>query len=378
MNKYFIAVLIACCGFMFSCNQEEMTSQPSDARLQALPLQAIDPLDNPTNADKVELGRALFWDPILSGNKDVACVSCHHPKNDYAEVTDLSLGVGGIGISPLRSGGVLVKRNSMSVLNTAFNGLTHTSSINPKKAPMFWDNRVSSLEDQSMEPILSAEEMRGNKISKEAIFDTVVNRLVNIPEYVDWFNRVFGVNGINTINIGKAIAAFERTLITPNTRFDQYMRGNADALTNQEKIGMNNFISAGCINCHNGPMFSDALMHVLTVPDNPKLKTSDNGDGKNLYAFRTGSLRQLSNTGPYMHNGVFNTLEDVLAFYDEASEDSQNPNVANNRRDPLLNQIEVDGNQAASIIAFIKSLSDTNFDKKEVKEVPSKLKPGGN
>ncbi len=361
-----------------SCNQDVFINPENEPRLQALPLTPADPADNVSSPDKIELGRALFWDPILSGNKDVACASCHHPANDYAEVSDLSLGVGAKGISPMRSGGTLVKRNSMMILNSAYNGLTHEANIDPKNAPMFWDSRILSLENQAIEPILSAEEMRGTSISEEAIIDTVIHRLNKISEYKTWFTNVFGATGITKENIGKAIAAFERTLVTPNTRFDQYMRGNQAALTTLELQGLNNFIDAGCINCHNGPLFSDGKMHVMSIPDNKKLSVSDNGDGKNLYAFRTGTLRQLSKTGPYMHNGVFARLEDVLAFYDDIVDGSQNPNVPNNRLDPLLNEVDVDDNQVTSIIAFIKTLSDDNFDKKVPATVPSKLKPGGN
>ncbi len=119
-------------------------------------------------------------------------------------------------------------------------------------------------------------------------------------------------------NLGRALAAFQRTLVASNTPFDRYMRGDTTALSPEQVRGMERFQSVGCINCHNGPMFSDFATHVLAVPDNPKLPESDSGVNK-TYAFRTPSLRNLSVTAPYMHNGVFATLPDVVNFYQRIS-----------------------------------------------------------
>ncbi|WP_298427286.1 cytochrome c peroxidase [uncultured Kordia sp.] len=338
-----------------------------DNRIGALPETVIDPADNPRTPEKVALGRMLFWDPVLSGNNDVACVTCHHPNNDYAERLDLSIGVGGHGLSFNRSGDILVKRNAPTILNTAFNGIDEGYLYDPANTVMFWDNRSKSLEEQSLEPIKSMEEMRGNVYTADVAIAVVSSRLNAIPEYVTMFNNVFGEGTvIDGDKIGKAIAAFERTLIANNSRFDQYVEGDETALNAQELRGMNAFVSANCVACHNGPMFSDYELHDLGVPNNSKLEQIDEGvNGK----FRTASLRNLPKTGPYMHNGVFKTLTDVVNFYDNFE-----------RNDADAQQIDFDNNPdtVAAIVAFLKALSDSEFDKTIPESVPSGLPVGGN
>ena len=140
---------------------------------------------------KFELGQALFWDPILSGAKDIACASCHHPDFGYADGRQLSSGVDGIGLGPDRLNGVLVKRNAPTVLNTGFNGIDILGNYDPNTSPMFWDNRASGLEEQALLPVLSKEEMRGAIIAEMDILDTVVQRLTTIEAYHDLFERAF-------------------------------------------------------------------------------------------------------------------------------------------------------------------------------------------
>ncbi|MCA9586737.1 MAG: cytochrome-c peroxidase, partial [Myxococcales bacterium] len=128
-----------------------------------MPSSVVDPVDNPTSPAKVALGRQLFWDPILSGDRDVACASCHHPSLAYADARRLSIGVGGIGLGRARNatGGAetITTRNAMTILDAAFNGTVTGAACDPTTAPMFWDSRVASLEEQARGPILSAGEM---------------------------------------------------------------------------------------------------------------------------------------------------------------------------------------------------------------------------
>ena len=137
------------------------------ALISALPQTVKAPADNPQTPKKVALGRLLFWDPILSGKKDVACATCHHPRLGYAEDLDISIGVNGVGLGARRRfapGNTIpfVKRNSQTILNTAFNGIDQSGQYDPAAAPMFWDLRAKSLETQALEPIKSFEEMRGD------------------------------------------------------------------------------------------------------------------------------------------------------------------------------------------------------------------------
>src|SRR5579863_10239244 len=267
--------------------------------ISALPQAVKTPPDNPPSSDKAALGRLLFWDPILSGNKDVACASCHHPRFGYADHRDLSIGVNGVGLGEDRRFASpntipFVKRNSPTLLNVAFNGIDEAGRYDPAAAPLFWDMRVVSLETQALEPIKAFEEMRGNASEADKAVDGVVARLKAIPEYRALFAKAFGgTNSVTAGNLAKALATFERTLLANNSPFDRYMRGDRTAMTTAQIAGMQRFESTGCTNCHNGPMFSDYKPHVLGVPDNPKLAESDRGIAGAPYAFRTASLRNL-------------------------------------------------------------------------------------
>lgn len=349
---------------------------------RALPQEVRHPATNPSDARRVELGRLLFWDPILSGRKDVACATCHHPDFGYAENLDVSIGVNGLGLGSARRFDApntipFVKRNSQPILNVAFNGIDPSGQYDPAKAPMFWDLRVASLETQALEPIKSFEEMRGDAYGEAEALDAVTAKLAGIAEYRTLFTRAFGGRQpVTAENVGKALAAFQRTLNANNSPFDRYMRGDLTAMTPDQVRGMEQFDRAGCANCHSGPMFSDFKPHVLGVPDNAKLTVSDAGMAGS-YAFRTPSLRNLRYTAPYMHSGTFQTLQDVLGFYRAGRRRPQNPNVRRDQLDPLLGQVNV-GRGNFDIIAFLNALNDDGFDKQIPSRVPSGLTPGGN
>jgi cytochrome c peroxidase len=337
----------------------------TQTQLAPLPQDVRSPADNPTTPEKVELGRLLFWDPILSGHKDVACASCHHPDFGYAENLDISIGAHGVGLGAARRFDTtaqrpFVKRNSQTVLNVAFNGIDPSGTYSPATAPMFWDVRVKGLEAKAL--------------------DAVVARLQGIAEYRTRFTRVFGgASAMTAANLGKAIAAFERTLVTSSAPFDRYMRGDTSAMTPLQVRGMQRFQRIGCANCHLGPMFSDFKVHTLGVPDNGKLPASDAGvDAR--YQFRTASLRNLVDTAPYMHSGTLRTLDDVIEFYDDVNGGrrgrTRNPQVSRQDLDPLLRRLNVNGGRR-DLVAFLEALSDTDFDRRTPDRVPSGLAVGG-
>lgn len=363
----------------------------------ALPAVVPAPPDNPTTPARVALGRLLFWDPILSGPRDVACATCHHPDFGYAEPLDLSIGAGGVGLgsdrvfgpdSPVR----LVKRNSQTILNAAFNGLDSSGHVDPAAAPMFWDARVQSLEQQALEPIRTLEEMRGDTYPADRAVTEVVARLAANAEYRTLFAEAFGTRpAVTEANLGRALAAFQRTLVATDTPFDRYMRGDTTAMTARQISGMNRFEAIGCGNCHSGPMFSDFKAHVLAVPDNPRLPATDAGIG-NTYAFRTPSLRNLASTAPYMHNGVFVSLDDVVDFYNRISRGGRgggrggrrgggaiNTNLSRDQIDPLARQLSMrgGGRRQNDVIAFLGALNDDAFDRTIPDRVPSGLTVGG-
>lgn len=210
-TRYFILILF----YITSCNKDEGIFVPIDERIGALPEFVINPIDNPTTPEKVELGKKLFQDPVLSGNFDVSCATCHHPDKGWGDNLARSIGVGGTGLGELRTGGEIVDRNANTIINSAFNGIDVNGNYDPSNTVMFWDNRALSLEEQSLIPIKSMPEMRGNAYSEEDAISVVSQRLENIPEYVNMFNNAFGTTTIiDGDKISKAIAAYERTIIT--------------------------------------------------------------------------------------------------------------------------------------------------------------------
>ena len=356
----------------------------ADFPLSALPQTVAAPSDNQQTPAKEDLGRLLFWDPILSGNQEVACATCHHPRFGYAENLDISIGVDGAGLGSARrfvsqDPIPFVKRNSQTILNSAFNGIDPQGRYDPATAPMFWDVRAEGLEAQALLPIITFEEMRGHAYSEEDAVDGVVARLRAIPEYRDLFTAAFGDDAAVTgENLGRALAAFQRTLVANNAPFDRYMRGDSNAMTRAQIQGMRQFERVGCMNCHNGPMFSDYQVHVLGTQDNRKLSETDPGVVGQPYGFRTPSLRNLSYTAPYMHGGIFRTLDDVVDFYDDVGRsDVRNRNLQRDQIDPLLRRLDdVDDNER-EIIEFLDALNDDSFDKTIPAQVPSGLNPGG-
>ncbi|ODS82337.1 MAG: hypothetical protein ABS46_09310, partial [Cytophagaceae bacterium SCN 52-12] len=277
--------------FLWACTQEQKPAGKKKKRttetiaaLGALPLDVAHPPDNPTTPEKVGLGRLLFFDPILSGNKDVACATCHQPDFGYAEFLETSIGVNGRGVGSKRrflepNDIPFTKRNSQSILNTAFNGITNAGPYHPASAPMFWDLRARGLEEQALVPIRTLEEMRGHGYAEEDIIGEVVRRVAEIKAYVALFEKAFPgeEQPVNAGNMAKAIASFERTLTGGNTRFDRYMRGDSAALSASEKDGLNLFLSSGCAKCHSGPMFSDFKPHAIGAPDSDNHETPDAG-----------------------------------------------------------------------------------------------------
>ena len=386
MNKIsakYVCLFLATTVYFYACKTATDAGVVPAAANGDLSPKVLSPADNPLSADKIALGKALFWDPVLSGGKDVACATCHHPNSAYADGLDLSLGENAVGLGANRrflvpNDVARTKRNAQTVLNTAFNGMDIKGNYFPATAPMFWDSRSKSLEEQALGPIVSFEEMRGHAYAEAIALDSVVARLKKITEYQQLFQTAFGSNQITSANIAKAIGAFERTLIARNSPYDRYQKGDKTAMTAQQVQGMQAFRDEGCNRCHSGDMFSDYEMHVLSVPDNAKLATSDAGFN-NTYAFRTASLRNVALTAPYMHSGVFQNLTQVWNFYDNLSDGrAQNRNVAIARVDAKVKRGGLNNNTRDAIVAFLNALTDTNFDKSIPSSVPSKLNVGGN
>jgi cytochrome c peroxidase len=284
------------------------------------------PADNPQTADKVALGKLLFFDPRLSANNAIACATCHNATKGLSDGLPRSIGVKGE-----------LSRNAMTVWNVAYMHAIHSNG-----------QRVS-LEDQADQAIPG--------VAMGLPYPALFEKLGAVPDYRQRFGRVFP-DGLSEANIAKAIAAFERTLLTFNSPYDRYQAGDKSALTAEQKQGMDLFFSArtGCSSCHVAPLFTDNQWHNLGVPQvGPK--AVDNGrsdvthDAAELGAFKTLTLRNVELTAPYMHDGVFTTLDQVVAFY--VGGGGPGPT-----RSPLLKPLDLSAKEQKALVAFLRSLTD--------------------
>jgi cytochrome c peroxidase len=336
---------------------------PAGARGQALVVRPLGPLppvpvppDNPMTPAKVELGRLLFWDDRLSGDVSTPCGACHDPERGYGDGRDVSRGYPGTDHW----------RNSQTVLNAAY------------YQKLFWAGEVTSLEGQAVSAATGNVAGNGDPMMME-------ERLRQVPEYVRRFRQVFGTARPHIHHAWQAIAAFERTLVSnaDDVPFDRYAKGDRTALSPEARRGLALFQGkAGCLRCHHGPLASDESFHNLGLPGNSSFATdplrqitlrfqhASRGVPESVYRtadrdlglyyttkrdadrgkFRTPSLRELKYTAPYMHNGVFRTLEEVVDFYDAGG--GADPN-----KSPLVRRLGLTAEEKRELVAFLLSLS---------------------
>ena len=323
------------------------TGSPAD--IGPLPPVPI-PADNPMTPEKIELGKMLFFDYRLSGDGSRTCVHCHEPDQGWSFKDRQSPAY------PTQ----VERRASMTLIDVAYN------------KSLIWDGRASGLEKQALGPIQNPLHMNQN-------LDLLIERLNAIPDYVKRFRQVFGT-GPTPDAIGKAIAAFERTIVTSDSPFDRYAKGNRAALSASALKGLNLFGGkARCILCHNSPAFTDSGFHNLGVPEadflkDPRVLASLRFDAKRMGvpdyrslttdpgrylvtkldrdfgAFKTPTLRNVTSRTPYMHNGAFRTLPAVIAFYNKGGGDDP-------RKDPLVQPLSLTEAEAADLLAFVESLT---------------------
>lgn len=298
---------------------------------EALPAVAPAPADNPTTPARVELGAMLYHDPRFSETGTVSCASCHNVMEGGDDHRPTSIGVHGV------KGG----RNAPTVFNAAF------------LSAQFWDGRAATLEEQAKGPIVNPVEM-GMKDLQSAI-----DRIRAIPGYRPWFEKAFGAGDTVTIdNAAKAIAAYERTLITPNSPYDRYVKGEKAALSDAQQRGMEAFAATGCASCHSGPAFAGPPLPVGTpflqkfpsFADNPYVakydlmadagRASSTRQEADQHLWRVPTLRNLVYTAPYMHSGSVKTLDEQARVMAQTQ----------------LNR-ELTAAQAADIAAFLESLT---------------------
>ena len=304
-------------------------------------------LNGETTPEKAELGRMLFFDPVLSKNLDTSCATCHNPSLGFSDGLQTANGLDG---TPL-------PRNAMSLWNAGY------------ETALFWDGRAKTLEEQMSVPLHGENEMAGSD-------DEIITRLKEIPAYIDLFNKAYTgeADSVTVENVQSAIAAFERTLVSNNSPFDQYAAGQFDALTAQQRRGLNLFRSAAtrCFECHAAPTFSNDNFFVTGVPDTAG-QTHDMGraaiasDGKDG-AFKSPTLRNAALTAPYMHNGAFATLEEVIDFYSKGGGRDAGFEV-----DRQIVPFELIPQEKEDLVAFLYALTDESALPEVPKSVPSGL-----
>jgi cytochrome c peroxidase len=275
---------------------------------------------------KVELGKQLFFDGRLSKNNQVSCAYCHIPGAGFADPHPTSTGVHD----------QLGSRQAPTILNAAFNPV------------QFWDGRASSLEEQAMGPIQ-------NPIEMAETAEHLSAKLQAIPGYRRQFREVFGED-VSLPKIAHAIAAFERTLVSTNSPFDKYAEGDSKAMSEIAIQGLQLFKGkARCMLCHNGANFTDNQFHNLGVPQvGPQKEDSGRyqvtGQERDRGAFKTPTLRSVIETAPYMHDGVFLTLEDVVEFLDKGG--GANPHLS-----PLMKPLALTDGEKHALVAFLEALT---------------------
>lgn len=289
------------------------------------------PHDNPVTREKIELGRALFYEQRLSLDNSVSCASCH--KQEYA-FTDAGKPVS-IGVNKEQG-----TRNTPVIANTAY------------LSTLSYDGLSSSLEQQSMRAILNPLEMRADTA-------TMMQKLQQDSTYVRAFTRVFGsVQPVTAHNTVRAIATFMRTMLSGNSRYDRFVLGEKTVLNESEQRGKELFFSerTRCASCHTGPDFTDGKFHNTGlyrhyIDKGHYYATNKHSDvGK----FKTPSLRNIAITAPYMHDGTLNTLEEVMAHYNRGG----HPNI---NRDTLIHSLQLTDDETADIIHFMETLTDNTL-----------------
>lgn len=253
---------------------------------EPLPYLPLIPANNSMTQEKIDLGQMLFFEPRISSSGVISCASCHNPALGWTDRIDRAVGHGGqVGV-----------RNTPTVLNSGYLEV------------QFWDGREPDLEGQSLGPIQADVEM--NMTLEDAI-----QRLKEFEVYQERFAGAFpeDPDPIRAENVALSIAAFERTLNTPNSPFDRFLRGDAQAITEEQIAGMKLFVDAGCVACHNGPAFTDSNFYRFELPSSKdKGRFLVTGDEYDKFAFRTPTLRNVAVTYPYFNNGSVDNLYDAV------------------------------------------------------------------
>jgi len=284
------------------------------------------PADNQLTPDRAELGKILFFDPRLSGSNWISCATCHNPALGWSDGLPTAIG----------DGMKTLHRATPTILNTAYNKI------------QMWDGRAPNLEEQATSPIVSPSEMNQD-------LDALIKELSAIPGYKALFEKSYPGEGISKQTISKAIASFERTVVSTESPFDKWRKGNKKAVSESVKRGFVLFEGkANCAACHQGFNFVDDGFHNIGLKKLGDVEDEGRFAHKKVKvlkgAFKTPTLRDIARTAPYMHNGVYKTLEEVVDHYNRGGENQENP-------DPNLKPLNLTDQEKADLVTFLKSLT---------------------
>jgi cytochrome c peroxidase len=331
------ALPLAICLCVLACTKDGSISNSTRLNIlipkQSIPPTIPEPPDNLTTKEGVALGRFLFYDSILSTDYTLSCASCHQQANAFSDPVKYSKGVGGaVGV-----------RHAMALFNLAWD------------PSYFWDGRVRTLEEQALKPIVDELEMQSN-------LDSVINRLNRSAFYRQLFFEAFGVTKVTSVELAKAIAQFERSIISGNSKYDLWARGEA-SLDNTELLGKSLFTDeqkGDCTHCHSlGSLFSDFGFKnngLDAIPtDSGRYRVT--GFAGDIGKFKSPTLRNIALTAPYMHDGRFATLDQVLAHYNIGFKASStlDGNIAKHVKARMTIP------ETKAIIAFLQTLTDSSL-----------------
>lgn len=293
------------------------------------------PKDNPSTPEKIALGKQLYFDPRLSSDNKVSCATCHDPAKGFSNGEQFATGIEG------KKGG----RNSPTVINSAYQKF------------QFWDGRAKTLEEQALGPIQ-------NPIEMNMPLEAVVAKLNGIEGYKKQFQQIFGTD-VTSEGIAKAIAAYERTILSGDAPYDRFKAGNKAALSESAQRGLALFFGkANCGACHSGPNFTDHAFHNIGLPGDDVGRHAVSKSLGDKGSFKTPTLREIARSGPYMHDGSMKTLEEVVAHYAKGG-------VPNDQLDEEIFPLKLSDQDKADLVTFMKEgLSCDSYPAHTAPELP--------
>ena len=330
-NKKLLLLIGVVSLLCLACNKNDKESETTTRSFNYLDTLNTIPANNPITIEKVNLGKKLFFDPLLSKNKNISCASCHEPALAFSD---------GVAQSQNGNSKKTLDRNSPAIFNLAWHN------------DFFWDGGKIGLENQAFGPIRNKDEMAMD-------LDTLIIRLQAHHTYPYLFQQAFA-DGLQIENVVRALASYERTLISFSSKYDEYKKGNG-TFTTAEKAGQKVF-SVNCSSCHTPPLFTDTKFHNNGIngtinedfehPSQGKYRVTGKIEDQGKY--KTPSLRNLAFTAPYMHDGRFTSIEAILTQY-------ENPKASHTLASELTNGIHLTTQEKEDLIIFLNTLNDYKF-----------------